>query len=83
MNDFKVGDRVEYVGATAAHMIGKVGVVVEPPFANAGLVYFDHGGAEAYGAYGAYSQNLRLITRTPDVITTNHDNAARRIGVAA
>lgn len=59
MNDFKVGERVEYVGPTTTHMIGKVGVVVEPPFANAGMVYFDHGGGEHYGAY---SQNLRRIT---------------------
>ena len=66
MNDFKVGDRVEYVGNVSSVMLGKVGVVVEPPFANSGMVYFDHGGAESYGAY---SQSLRLITRTPDVIT--------------
>jgi hypothetical protein len=65
MNDFKVGDRVEYVGATTTRMIGKIGVVVEPPFANSGMVYFDHGGAEPYGAY---SQNLRHLP-APDVIT--------------
>lgn len=66
MNNFKVGDPVEYVGTTSSAMIGKVGVVVDPPFENAGMVYFDHGGEQPYGAYG---QNLRRVT--PDVITIN------------
>lgn len=64
MNDFKVGDRVEYVGNVSSVMLGKVGVVVEPPFANSGMVYWSE-------SYGADSQSLRHVTPAPSVITIN------------
>ena len=73
MNDFKVGDKVEYVGNVTTRMIGKVGVVVDPPFANSGMVYFDHGGAEPYGAY---PQSLtKLPSQGPITINRAEDSA--------
>lgn len=67
MNDFKVGDRVQYTGNVSEAMVGKVGVVVQPPHPGASMVFFNHGDDEPYGAY---PESLTKLP-APDVITIN------------
>lgn len=66
MNDFKVGDPVKYVGTVFAERKGKHGVVAGIVDSSASVrVEFDGDGHDV----GCWPKSLRLITRTPDVIT--------------
>lgn len=66
MHDFKVGDRVEYVGTVFAGRKGKHGVVAGIVDSSASVrVEFDGDGHDV----GCWPKSLRLITPAPDVIT--------------
>lgn len=68
MTDFKVGDRVEYVGTTWPSRIGQQAMVVEDQHNTTSIqIRFDGDCSDS----GVRAKSIRLIAPAPDVITIN------------